>query len=160
MINQHPESTAPEDRITSFRLSHELEHELLSYPHCIPGGSSIQPIESVARIAIDCSINQIAFYALPSTGLARGLTRHFKEALETCMAGVLSSLPATCQDLLAWALFTGIQVCLNQVEYRWFINRLADMLSMRGWTSWEEVQAVMQRYIFLSYIHEACWRTA
>jgi hypothetical protein len=157
--NQNPLGLGPNDSKTLWRLSNEVEHELLSYPYRTVGGLNMHPIESVARTAAEFSMNQIVLYTHPSSGLGRALTRHLKKAMETCMAGGISALPESCHDLLAWALFIGAQGCLKQAEYPWYVSRLADVLSARGWTSWEEVQNVMRRYIYVSYMQETCWRT-
>jgi len=147
-----------------FKLSYEVEHELLSYPYRSfdgrrsGGRTDLHPVETVARVASICYTNYVIIVSPPGTGLGRALTKQLKGALAICTLDSFCRLPPACHDLAAWALFIGAQGALGQPERPWFVHHLAEVVTLRGWTEWEEVTEIMTNYFYIPYIHDVVWR--
>ncbi|KAL1963286.1 hypothetical protein VTN77DRAFT_8509 [Rasamsonia byssochlamydoides] len=164
--NQNPKGLDPLDYQLLLKKTSEVEHELLSYPYrsfsgnnAGSGGLNIHPTERLAQVAAICSLNSIIIVSPSSTGLGRSLTKHMKQAISNFLTiGELTQMRPPYLDLLAWALFIAAHGSVGQVEWPWFVNRLADVIAARRWKGWEEVAEIMTGYFYLSYLHDPVWR--
>ncbi|KKA22058.1 hypothetical protein T310_3948 [Rasamsonia emersonii CBS 393.64] len=164
--NQSPNGLDISDYQLLLKMTSEVEHELLSYPYRPStgsnpgsGGSNVHVTEPLARVAAICSLNSVIIVSPSSTGLGRALTKHLKQAISSFIStSGLTQMPSPDLDLLAWALFIAAQGSLGQIEQPWFVDRLADVIALRGWKDWEEVAEIMTRYFYLPYLHDPVWR--
>lgn len=156
VLLRHAEVSEPYDPPLIYKLMHEIEHELLSYP----SEARLSPLEAVARVACICYSGQSFVVVLPTSGFGRALTKHIKRAISEVPWELSTSLLATSDlDLLAWVLFVAAYGSREQPEYPWFISRLADIIAIQGWTQWEEhCVPVIRRYFYTPQTHSYAWK--
>lgn len=155
VLLRHAEVSEPYDPPLIYKLMHEIEHELLSYP----SEARIPPLEAVARVACLCYSGQSFVVVLPSSGFGRALTKHIKRAISEVPLELSTSLATADLDLLAWALLVAAYGSREQQEYPWFISRLADIIAIQGWTQWEEhCVPVIRRYFYTPQNHSYAWK--
>ena len=160
-----PTALLPEDH-TFFRLlACEAEHQLLSYEfpesqrtRFLPLGSGLElhPVEAVIRTAAICYINHFLIVSLPSSGLGRAVADHVKKAVGGCL-DVLSQLPEDNYPLITWALFVGARGSLGEVGHQWYVERLARMILICGWCSWDEAMNHLSGYIYVPHLQNELW---
>lgn len=151
------------------RKAQETEHELLDYPHQRSSDSlyaddpyapetQMHPLEEVTRIAALLHISLSITVASPASGLGRALVIHLKNALDECRWELLLSFPPQCLDLMAWVLFLGSQGSQGQIERPWFVDRIADVATIKRWKLWSEVARPMEGYLYVQHVHEKPWK--
>jgi hypothetical protein len=163
--HQDPNGLTCQDHQLFLKLGSEVEHELLSYPYRSSTGSqmgsgrsNVHATESLTRVAAISYLNLSIIVSPPSTGLGRSLTKHMKQAISSFTASGVAQMPPPYLDLLAWALFIAAHGSMGQIEWPWFVSRMADVITARGWKQWEEVAEIMTRHFYISYLHGAGWR--
>lgn len=163
--SQNPSLFDNNNKELLFKLCYEVEHDLLSYPYRSSsdgrrsgGRTDLHPVETVARVASICFTNYVIIVSPPGTGLGRALTKQLKGTLTICTLDSFPRLSPACHDLVAWALFIGAQGALGQPERPWFVHHLAEVVTLRGWTEWEEVAEIMSDYFYIPYIHDLVWQ--
>lgn len=155
--NQH--ALQPKDH-EFFRLFIcEIEHRLVSYVESEPKATIIHPIEAVTRTAAICYLNNLLIVSPPSTGLGRALTKHLKMAAKNCTLRLLAQLPEENAVLLAWALFIGAQGSTGQIEHQWFIEQLATITVICGWSHWDHVSGLLTEYLYVFQVQCQIWKT-
>lgn len=137
----------------------EIEHRLASYVDSEPEATVLHPIEALTRTAAICYLNSLLIVSPPSTGLGRALTKHLKRAANNCTLPLLAQLPEENAVLLAWALFIGAQGSTGQIEHHWFIEQLATIAVICGWSHWDHVSDLLTEYLYISQAQGQIWKT-
>ncbi|BCR87056.1 uncharacterized protein ACHE_31043S [Aspergillus chevalieri] len=158
-IQTNPFSLQPKDH-EFFRLFIcEIEHRFVSYVDSESEVTVLHPIEAVTRTAAICYLNNLLIVSPPSTGLGRALTKHLKSAANKCTLPLLAQLPEENAVLLAWALFIGAQGSTGQIEHDWFIEQLATIAVICGWSHWDQVSDSLSEYLYVSQVQSPIWKT-
>ena len=148
------------------RKSHETEHQLLSYPYDAadlnpPKRQSelFHPLELLTRIGALLHVCNIITISSPSSGLLRGLVSRCKRSVQRLQLQTIQSpLPPPALDLLAWVLFLAAQSSFGEKDRPWFVRRLADLVGMKHWREWADVEAVMLRFLYVKRVQSLPWR--
>jgi hypothetical protein len=146
---------------------YEIEHRLLSYPHNAAASQRppkqvsdlFHPLELITRTTALFYMCNIITISLPSSGILRSLVLHFKRQFQDLQIEARTRPPPpAAMDLLTWCLFLGAQSSRGEVERPWFVVELAELARVRGWDSWEEVEGVMERFLYVERVSGVHWR--
>jgi len=158
-IQTNPFSLQPKDH-EFFRLFIcEIEHRFVSYVDSKSEVTVLHPIEAVTRTAAICYLNNLLIVSPPSTGLGRALTKNLKSAANKCTLPLLAQLPEENAVLFAWAMFIGAHGSTGQIEHDWFIEQLATIAVICGWSHWDQVSDSLTEYLYVSQVQSPTWKT-
>jgi hypothetical protein len=144
----------------------ETEHALLSYPYDVvasqPQPTTIlelfHPLEMITRTAALLYQSNLITVSLSSSGLIRAVIFRFKRQLQQLRFQAKGEAPpAAAVDILTWCLFIGAQNSQGEVERPWFVKRLVELAMAKRWTTWGEVEAVMQRFLYVRRVSGEKW---
>jgi hypothetical protein len=79
--------------------------------------------------------------------------------VNNCELSLLLTMPKENFGLFAWALFVGAQGSAGRPERPWFVERLARVVIICEWKSWDQVSRIMSDYFYLPALHGMEWRS-
>jgi hypothetical protein len=166
-VQTKPETIHQADNHFFRVLNCEAEHQLLSYIYpesqdttsTSPPTIDSHPLEAVTRVATIGFLNNFLIVSPPSSGLGRALTNHIVAAVNNCELSLLLTMPKENFGLFAWALFVGAQGSAGRPERPWFVERLARVVIICEWQSWDQVSRIMSDYFYLPALHGMEWRS-
>ena len=141
----------------------EIEYTLLSYAYnefpAGPGGINdlqIPPLEAIIRIAALCLLNRMSVHSRADSGAGRALLLHLRKASVMCR--VSSKMPNVLLDLHIWISLLGVQGSGPQREEKFFMDRLTNLCTIRGWQSYEKLADAMMGFLYVPSMQERGWR--
>ncbi|PGH13710.1 hypothetical protein AJ80_06215 [Polytolypa hystricis UAMH7299] len=149
-----------------FRLhAHTIEHDLLDYPYRLPRRTptnadvpTISPTENAARVSAIAYMSFCFVVSPPASGLSRALVSHVRRALAACPISQVDSRAEWNLDLLAWVAFVGAHGSFEPSTRAWFIERLREIVAIRGWKEWTEMELVLFRHFYLPRLQKLKWK--
>ncbi|KAM5462693.1 hypothetical protein MauCBS54593_007914 [Microsporum audouinii] len=145
---------------------HEIEYELLDYPYRMAEAQdlpdkeivNINPIESVTRLTALSYLSSCFVVSPPQSGTGRAMTKNLKDALSKCVSTPLTTLSSEDLSLLAWVAFISIASAYDPVIRTWLVEILHNIVIIQKWETWEEVEPIMNGYLFASQLHGHIWK--